>query len=88
MFSLGRTFATPGALRELEAACISGSVLLARHQRGDWGQVHPEDVGLNEEALRTGGRLLSVYPLPTGEVVWIITEADRSITTILQPEDY
>ena len=88
MFPLGRTLATPGALRALEAACMNAGMLLDRHHRRDWGNIHPEDVGLNEEALRTGGRLLSVYPLPTGEIVWIITEADRSATTLLLPEDY
>lgn len=88
MFPLGMTLATPGALRALEAACINGAVLVARHHRGDWGSIDPEDAGLNDEALRTGGRLMSVYPLPTGEIVWIITETDRSATTLLLPEDY
>lgn len=88
MFPFGRIVATPGALTAMEEACIDGFALLARHRRGDWGAIDPEDVGLNEEALRTGARLMSVYPLPTGEVIWIITEADRSATTLLLPEDY
>ena len=88
MFPLGRTVATPAALRALEAACVNGAALLAKHQRGEWGEVHPADAGCNEAALHTGGRLLSVYPLPTGETLWIITEADRSATTLLLPEDY
>lgn len=88
MFPFGRIVATPGALKAMEESCIDGLALLARHQRGDWGAINPEDVGLNEEALRTGTRLLSVYPLPTGEIIWIITEADRSVTTLLLPEDY
>lgn len=88
MFPLGKTFATPGALRALEEACMDGRTLFARHRRGDWGSTAPEDIGLNEEALRTGGRLMSVYPLLTGQTVWIITEADRSATTLLLPTDY
>ena len=88
MFPFGRIVATPGALTAMEEACIDGLALLARHGRGDWGAIDAEDVGLNEEALRTGARLLSVYPLPSGVVIWIITEADRSATTLLLPEDY
>ena len=63
---------------------------LARHADGDWGDVHPGDQGLNDAALQDGDRLLSVYPLsdPDNPVLWIITEADRSVTTLLFPEDY
>jgi hypothetical protein len=88
MFSLGRTVATPGALRALEAACMTPADLLRRHRQGDWGEIHPDDRGLNEAALASGGRLMSVYPLRTGETVWGITEWDRSVTTLLLPEDY
>jgi hypothetical protein len=88
MFPLGQTVATPGALRALEAARLSPADLLLRHRRGDWGQIHPEDRGSNERALIDGGRLMSVYPLATGEVVWAITEWDRSVTTLLLPKDY
>jgi hypothetical protein len=60
---------------------------LKRHASGDWGDICPEDRGLNELALKDGSRLLSVYG--TGErKFWIITEADRSVTTVLMPEDY
>lgn len=85
---MGRIVATPGALNALQAACMDAGQLLAKHQRGEWGQIDSGDVGLNEESLRTGGRLLSVYPLPTGSTLWVITEADRSATTLLLPEDY
>ena len=88
MFPFGRIVATPGALTAMEEARIDGLALLARHGHGDWGAIDPGDFGLNEEALRTGARLMSVYPLPTGEVIWIITEADRSVTTLLLPDDY
>lgn len=67
---------------------MSPTDLLSRHVRGDWGKIPPEDQGLNEEALASGGRLMSVYPLRTGETIWIITEWDRSVTTLLLPEDY
>lgn len=61
---------------------------LARHSQCDWGDIDPEDKGLNEQALIEDTRLLSVYKDGTGETFWIITEADRSVTTILMPEDY
>jgi hypothetical protein len=61
---------------------------LARHVSGDWGDVGEEDRLANEEALRDGTRLLSVYRSATGIRFWIITEADRAQTTVLLPEDY
>lgn len=88
MFPLGRIVATPAALNALEEANVSGLSLLGRHLRGDWGTIHPGDVGLNEEALKNGARIFSVYPLKTGEVIWVITEADRASTCLLLPDDY
>ena len=61
---------------------------LRRHAEGDWGKVSPEDARANEQALRGGLRLLSSYESHSGETFWIITEADRSATTILLPADY
>ena len=61
---------------------------LQRHALGDWGDIHKNDIGLNEEALVQGGRLLSVYYTSSGTRFWIITEADRSATTVLLPEEY
>ena len=61
---------------------------LARHLNGDWGIVSREDKTANNQALRDGGRLLSAYRTPDGTKFWIITEADRSCTTILLPDDY
>lgn len=86
-FSLGRVVATPGALQALEAAGVGAVPLLARHQSGDWGEVDREDWKANEEALKYGWRLLSVYRVGEGRL-WIITEADRSATTLLLPEEY
>lgn len=85
MFNLGRIVATPGALEALGEAKTSSLELITRHARGDWGDVDPGDTGMNEEALKTGERILSVYPLSTGEKIWIITEADRRSTCILLP---
>jgi hypothetical protein len=84
---LGRVVATPGALRLLEVAGGHPFELLARHAAGDWGDLCAFDRRQNEIALRDGYRILSSYDFPAGRV-WIITDADRSITTILLPEEY
>lgn len=85
-FSLGRLVATPTAL----AVVAHDEILIAlgRHVRGDWGDVDPEDRGLNDRALVDESRLLSVYHARSGAKFWIITEWDRSVTTVLLPEDY
>ena len=61
---------------------------LRRHTSGDWGEVDPDDRAANDDALRSGERLLSVYQLATGTTFWVLTEADRSATTVLLPDDY
>lgn len=86
-FPLGQTVATPGALHVLEVTGTSPASLLARHQRGDWGDVPPEDARENELSLKEGFRILSSYQVG-GERLWVITEADRSVTTILRPDEY
>lgn len=88
LFELGQTVATPGALDELEKAGMSALRLLGRHQSGDWGDMSEEDKQENEFSLKEGFRILSSYKLETGKKIWIITEADRSITTLLLPEEY
>lgn len=88
LFPLGQLIATPAALATLVVANVSPHALLARHIRGDWGDLDAHDKQENERALEGGGRLLSAYDLPGGETVWAITEADRSATTLLLPEDY
>jgi hypothetical protein len=88
LFPLGRLLATPGALEAMERAQENPVHLLARHATGDWGEVDAEDRATNDRALETGGRILSVYTLGTGEVIWIVTEAERSATTLLLPRDY
>ncbi len=93
-FDLGQIVATPGALE----ACSPDHLMLclARHARGDWGNVCAEDKALNDQALKNGDRLLSAYAIdPTkpakgyGEnCLWITTESDRSVTTFLLPSEY
>jgi len=90
LFALGQTVATPGALEALrEEGGLIGVRLLFRHTTGDWGDLDHEDRALNDAAVRDGERILSVYELPrTHRRLWIITEADRSVTTFLLPEEY
>jgi hypothetical protein len=86
---LGRLVATPNAIEALTMAGVTPIEFLARHQRGDWGELDKADIAENELSLREGFRLLSEYTLPkTDRKIWIITEADRSVTTLLLPEDY
>ncbi len=88
LFPLGRMVATPGALDVLETLKLDPLTFLRRHACGDWGELDPEDVEANLVALRHGLRLLSNYPLNNTERLWIITEADRSVTTLLLPAEY
>lgn len=88
LFSLGQVVGTPGALRALEVAEQSSSGFLARHETGDWGELCDEDKEENVFSVREGFRIMSVYKLQTDVKIWIITEWDRSVTTILLPEDY
>ena len=89
LFPLGRLVATPGALALLAGAGEDPAGLLARHVSGDWGEVPPEDARENELSVREGFRIVSSYPVGSdGARVWLITEADRSTTCILLPEEY
>jgi hypothetical protein len=85
-FRLGRIVATPNALARLTQDDILSAI--QRHQAGDWGEVTPDDHQENELSLQQGFRLLSVYRSVTGTKFWILTEDDRSVTTVLMPEDY
>jgi hypothetical protein len=87
-FRLGQLVATPGALDALKEATVGFLTYIRRHLQGDWGEVSQEDAAENELSLKEGFRLLSAYRLPTGCKIWVITEADRSATTILLPEEY
>jgi len=85
-FQAGHIVATPGALALAEAG-LNLLALLQRHLSGDWGDLCEEDKAENEFSLQNGYRLLSAYDTPFGKL-WIITEADRSATTFLLPEEY
>jgi hypothetical protein len=87
-FPLGQIVATPGALRALVEAAQDPMLCVARHQSGDWGDLTKEDRQENEWSLQQGFRLLSAYQTANGERLWVITEADRSATTILLPDEY
>lgn len=87
-FALGQTVATPAALGALEASGQTTAFFLDRHAQGDWGEVCAEDKLLNDAALISGERLLSAYRTLKGQRLWLITEADRSSTTILLPSEY
>jgi hypothetical protein len=95
LFALGKIVATPAAMDVLQVFCFSPLRLLARHVRGDWGDVDGDDAEMNRRSLILGMRLMSVYTLKRvvdgqarTQKVWVITEADRSVTTVLLPDDY
>ena len=85
-FQLGKIVSTPNALNHLTYDDISAGLM--RHVTGDWGDVDEHDRQENETSLQKGFRLLSVYHAANGVKFWIITDADRSATTVLLPEDY
>ncbi|WP_459568891.1 hypothetical protein [Cupriavidus sp. 8B] len=87
LFPLGQIVATRGALGHLDCHGVNAAPLLARHVHGDWGLVPIEDAQANRFAVDNGLRILSAYEV-AGERIWIITEADRSATTLLLPEEY
>ena len=85
-FETGRIVVTRNALDQLPPHDVFRAI--GRHIRGDWGELGEEDRKEKEAALRKGLRLLSVYTATNAKSFWIITEADRSLTTVLLPEDY
>ncbi len=88
LFDLGQTVATSGAIEALQQPGISAASLLGRHQTGDWGDLCEEDKAENNYALRHGCRIFSSYQITETTKIWVITEADRSVTTLLLPEEY
>lgn len=89
LFALGQVVATPAALEALRLHAIDPMELLTRHVTGDWGELHAEDAAQNEIGVLCGNRILSAYAMgETSLPLWILTEADRSVTTLLLPEDY
>jgi hypothetical protein len=85
---LGSVFVTPKASRALQEADQSPDEFLTRHESGDWGEVGSMDARENELSFMKGYRVFSIYKLSTGEEIWIITQPDRSATTVLLPEEY
>jgi hypothetical protein len=88
VFELGQILATPGALAALQKAGQEPVDFLRRHVACDWGDLSDEDQNENNYSLENGFRLLSSYRTNAGDKLWIITEADRSATTLLLPEEY
>ncbi|WP_335340354.1 hypothetical protein [Collimonas pratensis] len=89
LFALGEVVATPGAVNLLDRLGINGSVYVRRHQCGDWGVVCAEDAAENARGVTDSNRILSEYRLGARrERLWIITEHDRSVTTLLLPDEY
>lgn len=86
IFDAGKFFATPGAIQDIPPAEMADAMY--RHLRGDWGNVGIVDWKANETALEDGSRLFSVYRTKAGTKFWIITESDRSATTVLLPSEY
>lgn len=88
LFPLGSVFMTVGARESLSDSSQEPIEFLARHQRGDWGDICKDDADESDFSLKNGFRILSAYKTNGGEKLWIITEADRSATTILLPSEY
>ncbi len=86
--TLGECYATPGAAEAFTRTGEYYTTFLLRHMKGDWGELDQEDIAANQHAVLVGARILSAYRLQDGTKFWIITEADRSATTILLPEEY
>jgi hypothetical protein len=87
LFELGRTVATPAALKFCEQHSVNLADLLGRHVSADWGDLTKDDVKANEDAIAFGARVFSSYKVGDDKV-WVITEADRSSTCVLLPSDY
>ena len=87
-FSLGQVLATPGAIQALNENGQDAMEFLNRHQRGDWGCLSDEDKRENDFSVEKELRIFSAYKLTDDTKIWLITEADRSATTILLPEEY
>ena len=87
-FALGQIVMTPGAASAFAAISERPFPFLARHQQGDWGEVSLEDAAENNFSVTHGFRILSAYAPRDGTRIWILTEADRSATTLLLPDEY
>ena len=87
-FDLGQVVTTPGALDALTQHGVTPISLLSRHVSGDFGDIDQQDWQTNLAALRYGQRIVSAYTIAPDVVIWIISEGDRSVTTLLLPSEY
>ena len=87
-FALGQTYITPGAEEALQIAGQTEIEFLRRHMSAEWGEVSEVERRENDLSIKAGDRLLSAYATAKGQTIWIITEADRSATTLLLPSEY
>jgi hypothetical protein len=85
---LGAVYTTPGAEEALEEAGQSADEFVLRHANGDWGELGTAEVKDNQTALREGFQIFSAYTLSTSVRIWIVTEDDRSLTTVLLPNEF
>lgn len=88
LFPLGRVYATPGVIEAFRESGDNPTYFLLRHVMGDWGELDAEDKAANDLSVREGFRIVSSYETSKHTKIWIITEADRSSTTILLPSEY
>jgi len=88
LFSLGRIVATPGALEALQRIQEDPHDYILRHVRGDWSQMDPHDQEENRRSVQEGHRIFSSFALKDGAKLWVVTEWDRSVTTLLTPIEY
>lgn len=88
LFQLGEVVATAGAVQTMKQHNIEPQTLLQRHITGDWGVLCKEDAKSNADAVKHGERILSNYPIADNVRIWVITEWDRSVTTLLLPSEY
>jgi hypothetical protein len=86
LFPLGQLSMTPGVAQRVPPSEMLQA--LRSHARGEWGELVPDDLEANDRALKEGARIFSAYSTKAGIKFWIITEADRSVTTVLLPEEY
>lgn len=85
-FNIGNLMLTE-AIEDYAERGLLTHLYIDRHWRGDWGVIDAEDAKVNEDAVSNGGRILSAFDTPLGRI-WIITEGDRSLTTVLTPDEY
>jgi hypothetical protein len=88
LFERGQVVITPGAGEAFFDSPVHPRVYMRMHQWGEWGDLSDEDKRANDRAVLYGDRILSAHILPTGVKIWVITEADRSVTTFLLPSEY